>query len=301
MKRKMTTSSKWFIFVLALVLLLMPVAASAYGPGDGRGGSTNWHLYGTLTAMPDGDFVGEWAIDGEAFIANAQTIIVQENGELAIGAYVHAVGYVDGEAQVAYRIETLADYQDCCNDAETWRLYGVVDAMPDGLIGNWSIAGESMTATSDTNFRERFGELAVDAYVVSAGYFDDAGERIAMMIGTLSNQNGDDYHYGATWHAYGVVETMPESWFGPWTVAGQAFTATETTRFNEQHGPIDVGVAAHAVGYYDDGNAYAYSISSVDDSSGNDMGGGTPGDGDCDGDNPGGGGHGGGGGGGRRP
>lgn len=299
MKRKMTTSSKWFIFVLALTLLLMPVAASAHGPGDSHGGSANWHLYGTLTNMPAQGFVGEWAIDGEAFSANAQTIIDQENGELALGVYVHAVGYFDDQARVAYRIETLSDYQDCCNNAETWRLYGVVNAMPGGLIGDWTIAGERVTATGDTNFRERFGELAVDAYVVSAGYFDDAGNRIAMMIGTLSNQNGGDYHYGATWHTFGVVGAMPGSWFGPWTVAGQTFTATETTRFNEQHGPLEVGATVHAAGYYDDGNALAYSISSVvGDGSGNDMGGGNPGGGnpgggDCDGGNPGSSGHGG--------
>jgi len=139
--------------------------------------------------MPDDGLAGEWAIDDEVFMADENTVTGNEYGELMVDAYAHAVGNYDGESRIAYRIETISDYQDCqCDCEDNWRLYGEVEVMPaDGLIGDWVIAGEEVSATVATNFRERFGPLEIGAYVVSAGCYDD-GAVVACMIATVSDQ-----------------------------------------------------------------------------------------------------------------
>ena len=133
MRYQPTTFSKWFMLGLALVLLLAPMTVSAHGPG-GHHGRSNWHLNGTITAMPDQGLIGDWAIDDEAFITNGQTSFDQDQGDFAIGTYVHATGYYDGEQRIAYRVETSSDYQDCGDSENGWRLYGTVDGMPQDLI-----------------------------------------------------------------------------------------------------------------------------------------------------------------------
>ncbi len=198
MKRIVAFLSTTLVIAFALTLLLAPATISAAGfgngPGGGRHGSSNWHLYGYLTQMPEDGVIGEWMIDDQAFLVNENTILSEDNSELALGAYAHAVGTVNDEGQrVAYRVETLACTQDCvcANAEETWRLFGEVEMMPeDGLAGQWRIAGEIVTATEQTNFRERWAPLEVGATVVSAGCYDEDGHRIASMIGTVAQHAG---------------------------------------------------------------------------------------------------------------
>lgn len=191
------TFGKWFVLLVILALLVTPIAAFAQGNsngndgnGGGQQGSTNWHLYGTVTTMPAGG-LGQWAIDDEVFLADENTVLGNEYGELVEGAYAHAVGnYDEFEKRIAYRIETKSDYEDCqCDCEDNWRLYGEVEAMPadGGLTGDWIIAGEDVSASIATNFRERFGPLEVGATVVAAGCTEDE-ELVACMIATVSDQ-----------------------------------------------------------------------------------------------------------------
>ncbi len=201
MKRTIYILSSTLVLALILTLMLIPVTASASGHGNGPGGggsrhgSTNWHLFGYLTQMPEDGVVGEWMIDDEAFWVDENTLLNEDNGELALGAYVHAVGIVNEEGQrVALQVTTMDCEQDCmCSDAEeTWHLFGEVEAMPaDGAIGAWQIAGETVIATEQTTLREQRAPLEVGATVVSAGCYDDNGNKVAAMIGTIVQHAGN--------------------------------------------------------------------------------------------------------------
>ena len=207
MKRTINIISKTLIIAAVMALLLVPVTASAAGGGNGGGGghgggggkhgSSNWHLYGYLTQVPENMGAGEWMIDDEAFLVDDNTILNDENGELEMGAYAHAVGTITEEGQrLAYRVETLEGPRDCqCDGEDVWRLYGEVEVMPeDGMIGQWQIAGEPVMAMENTNFRDRWAPLEVGATVVSAGCFDSDGNRIAAMIGTVVQQAGGGHN-----------------------------------------------------------------------------------------------------------
>lgn len=259
-------TGKWIILALVAALLLVPTLASAHG-----GGSHDriWQLHGTLTAMPADGRVGEWAIDSEVFFTTSATVFDETYGELHLGAYVHAKGVTENGKRIAQRLETRAGFPDSdCRGEAAWRLYGVVDSMPaEGLIGQWAIAGNTVTATEATKFRQYFGPLQVGAYVVSAGCLAEDGSRIAAMIGTLTPHAGDGYPDGAGWHLSGVVEAMPEQGpVGVWTIAGETVNVTETTVIDEHRGPVGVGATVHAVGYYDtDDNRIALRIAGLAD------------------------------------
>ncbi len=257
-------TGKWIVLALVAALLLVPTLASAHG-----GGSHDriWQLHGVLTAMPADGRVGEWAIDNEVFFTTSATTFDETYGELHLGAYVHAAGVIENGKRIAQRLETRAGFADAdCRGEATWRLYGVVDAMPtDGLVGEWTIAGNAVTATDATKFREQFGPLQVGAYVVSAGCLAEDGSRIAAMIGTLTPHAGDGDPDGAGWHLFGVVDAMPEQGLvGVWTIAGESVQVTETTLVDDHRGPVSLGAVVHAVGYYDaDDNRIALRIAGV--------------------------------------
>lgn len=266
-------TGKWIILALVAALFLVPTLASAHGGGNH---DRIWQLHGTLTAMPADGRVGEWAIDNEIFFTTSATVFDETYGEIHLGAYVHAAGVTENGKRIAQRLETRTGLPDSeCRGDAGWRLYGLVEAMPaDGLVGQWAIAGNTVTTTEATKFREYFGPLQVGAYVVSAGCFADDGSRVAVMIGTLTPHAGDGYPDGAGWHLFGVVEAMPaQGVVGVWTIAGEAVQVTATTVIDEHRGAVSVGASVHAVGYYDaDDNRIALRIAGVDD---DDAGGGT--------------------------
>jgi len=274
--KKRTNFRKLLIIALAFTVLLVPIAVNANGPEEGHGhGARNWHLYGQLTDMPADGLIGEWSIDGETFITDGDTVFEQNNGDFVIGAYVHAVGQYDENGQrVASQVATIFEDRTCEEDgADCWRLYGTVEAMPADKIGEWNIGGETVIATTDTNFREHFGELAVDAYVVSTGYFDDAGQRVAVMIGTMPVMDEGD-HQGSGWYVNGTITALPADLIGTWTVGEQSFYVNEETHLNDMHGPFEVGATVKASGTVDeDGNAVAHMVRTVDTSHEGDNGG----------------------------
>lgn len=49
-------------------------------------------------------------------------------------------------------------------------FYGNVEKMPEsGMIGEWVVAGRTVTATKDTEFKEKHGKLEMGAYVEVEG------------------------------------------------------------------------------------------------------------------------------------
>lgn len=63
-------------------------------------------------------------------------------------------------------------------------FYGNVEKMPEGgKAGDWVVGGRTVTATNDTEFKEKHGKLATGAYVEVEGAEKD-GKFVASEIET---------------------------------------------------------------------------------------------------------------------
>jgi hypothetical protein len=67
-------------------------------------------------------------------------------------------------------------------------FYGNVEKMPEsGMIGDWVIGGRSVTASKDTEFKEKHGKLQLGAYVEVEGAEKD-GKFLASEIETKTKK-----------------------------------------------------------------------------------------------------------------
>ena len=67
-------------------------------------------------------------------------------------------------------------------------FYGNVEKMPEGgMIGEWVVGGRTVTATKDTEFKEKHGKLEMGAYVEVEGKEKD-GKFVASEIETKAKK-----------------------------------------------------------------------------------------------------------------
>jgi hypothetical protein len=67
-------------------------------------------------------------------------------------------------------------------------FYGNVEKMPEsGMVGEWVVGGRTVTATKDTEFKEKHGKLGIDAYVEVEGKEKD-GKFVASEIETKTKK-----------------------------------------------------------------------------------------------------------------
>ena len=67
-------------------------------------------------------------------------------------------------------------------------FYGNVEKMPEsGMVGEWVIGGRTVTATKDTEFKEKHGKLEMGAYVEVEGSPKD-GSFVATEIETKTKK-----------------------------------------------------------------------------------------------------------------
>jgi Domain of unknown function (DUF5666) len=92
------------------------------------------------------------------------------------------------KAAVAIMI-VLACLMLVCNLAlARQEFYGNVEKMPEGgMVGEWTISGRNVTATKDTEFKEKHGKLQIGAYVEVEGSEKD-GKFMAAEIETKTKK-----------------------------------------------------------------------------------------------------------------
>ena len=119
-----------------------------------------YKLYGFVEAMPEGSFIGAWAVNGASFETTDSTKFEEDDEALQVGAYVKVKYYISGEVNYATDIRTK-NY-----NKKKHKFYGFVENMPEvGFIGTWAISGLQFETTESTEFEETDGLLEVDAYV----------------------------------------------------------------------------------------------------------------------------------------
>ncbi len=202
-------------------------------------------MYGAIQSFPEG-LVGTWNIGGMTFTVDGGTEFDQEHVSFGIGVTVkvHFITRDDG-THYAREIETKfqTDSDDDDGDGEfegaEGHSYGVITALPDSLIGEWTVGGIKYTATAQTRFEEEDGGFATGAQA-KVEYVTRNGERVARKI-EMTSANGevsDDEHA----RLFGYVRKMPANGFvGAWTIDDTAFSADAASRYQEDHGLLGLG------------------------------------------------------------
>ena len=201
-------------------------------------------LYGTITSFPAG-LIGLWNIGGMEFMAGAGTEFKQLAGAFAEGVLVKVEFLVDANGTlIAKEIKVVAagaggDNDDDETGDNEGKAYGIVEGLPENLIGLWTISGFEYTANNETHFKQEHGLLRAGARVVVEYYTNTDGVHIATEIKTTLNNGGaGDEHFVYV----GYVEEMPTDGFqGNYVVSDARFVTTGGTTFREANGLIVVG------------------------------------------------------------
>ncbi|MEI7646344.1 MAG: DUF5666 domain-containing protein [Chloroflexales bacterium] len=218
------------------------------GSGSGSTDSGNRDSYARVGQFPAG-LVGGWVIGGASYTSTAATRTEQKNGVFAVGSCVETKFSALNGANTILEIETAADYK--CNGAtstpttSSGQSYGVLGAFPAGLVGTWTIGGKAYTATAASRIEQQQGTF------FSGGCIDV--KYTPNTTTALEISSTDAYRCVATStqpqsassKIYGLVEGVPATNPGTWTIGGGQYSATNTTLLNNtEHGTLSIGACA---------------------------------------------------------
>ena len=232
-----------FAALVAGLVLAQPRATSASGGDD-----IEW--FGLVITRPAG-VAGTWVVGGMSFEASSSTELEQNNGPLVVGACARVRYQMSGIVRQASNIASQEAYK--CgggggdDHGEHMKVYSYVNALPAGfpvtLTGQWVIGNVTYTAGITTHFEQEDGAFALGK-CVGVEYFSGT-QRLAHEIETApawkcaSTNGGGGGIPRAVIH--GPVDSFPSGLVGTWAVSGTVYTATGSTRFEQEHGPFFVG------------------------------------------------------------
>jgi hypothetical protein len=189
--------------------------------------------------------VGAWVIGGVSYTATAATVLETEYGALQPGVCVNVYAY-PGDPTVARAIESERSYRcsgrgDNDDDAAEGKLYGVIESLPDGLIGNWDIGGKTLVVSTMTELDNRGRAFAVGV-VVEAEFVTDAdnvnhAREIELKFGRNDDDRDDDLYGdrpGREGKHYGTIDGKPmDGPVGIWAIGGIDYVVTSGTEFDD--------------------------------------------------------------------
>jgi hypothetical protein len=195
---------------------------------------------GTIQTLPAGPaFIGDWVVGGRVIHITAATRIKQQNGAVAVGAFVEVEGSVRADGSIdARRIEIKSNVN---GDDGRHELEGVIQGLPNtaGFVGTWTVAGRTVRVSSATVIEQHNGLVALGALVEVEGTLRGDGSLDASRIEVKNSPSSDN---GGGGKLKGVVELLPASGLiGDWRVSGQIVHVTSSTRISQEHGQIVVG------------------------------------------------------------
>ncbi|MFP5263836.1 MAG: DUF5666 domain-containing protein [Blastocatellia bacterium] len=147
--------------------------------GDGRD-----ELKGAIESLPNStNFVGEWRVSGRTVRVTSATVIDQEHGAVAVGAFVEVKGTMRADGSVdATKIEVKTSVDD--REGENVNFKGTVESLPGGpdLMGDWTISGRRVHVLSSTRLKTQHGAFRVGTRVKVKGVQLAGGAVVATRI-----------------------------------------------------------------------------------------------------------------------
>jgi uncharacterized protein (TIGR03437 family) len=204
------------------------------------------YFRGTIETLPnDPKFLGNWKVSGRTVIVNDKTVINEEKGKVAVGAFVEVTGTLGTDGAVtALKIAV----RDNPNPPGFVKFIGRITALPNtpNFVGDWKVGDRTVRVTANTKIEKDRGQVAVGALVEVEGILRNDGSVDASEI-EVKHNNNDTSNYV---RLFGTITALPSDpkFVGDWTVAGRTIHVTSRTRIRTEHGPVKVGAFVEVEG-----------------------------------------------------
>lgn len=131
------------------------------------------------------------------------------------------------------------------NDGDS-KFYGTVEDLPaGGLFGDWRVSGRTVHVSSATLIKQKYGPVAVGAYVKVEGWLQADGSVNATKIEVKRSAGGG----GSYFKFYGTVESLPANGLiGDWRVSGRTVHVTAGTWIKQEKALAAVGAYVEVTG-----------------------------------------------------
>lgn len=237
------------IGLLVFGMLLLPFVAFASG-------SDELEHKGLVESRPADAVVGSWVIGNLTFEVDANTVIDESNGALAVDQCAEVKYTETADALLAVELKSE---ESCANDGDELKVEALIDARPtDTFIGTWTIGGEDFEVDDTTDIEHDSGSLEIGA-CAEVEYTVVEGVNIAVQLKGDDDCGGEDNED----EAQGLVETLPDGLLGMWVVDGVSYEVTADTELVEKHGPFATGACVEVE--YDPATNIASKIKTSDD------------------------------------
>ena len=216
-------------------------------------------LIATIEKRPTDTLTGTWTLAGVPFTATEETHFEEDSDDLVVGECVETKYDPAAGAMLLHQLEG-EDADECQADdgSELFKLFGVVELMPDGVVftGTWKVSGVVIEAISTTVFEQDHGALAPGAYVaVKFSYDVETGIRTATKIAThVAPGFGRIHEFG---HLESIQPGGAPDGYDLWTVEGITYIedpAMDASLY------LEVGSLVAVNAYETNGNLYATRI-----------------------------------------
>jgi hypothetical protein len=147
--------------------------------------SNHFKLYGFVEQMPaGGGFNGQWVINGVTFTADQTTMFKEDDGLLAVGAYVDVEYTQSGGSNWITKIETNVPPGAGTSDhyGQIENVSGAGAASAAAVTATWTIGGVNYTVTPATDLNDLNGALTLGSTALVNSYTDAAGNQVATQI-----------------------------------------------------------------------------------------------------------------------
>ena len=220
--------------------------------GVDDGAAQEGEVTGPIQSLPPSGTSGTWTVAGRQVIVVGTTVIRLDGAIIAVGAIVQVHGTADASgALIASDIEvkstTSAETPNPSIAAGNLELLGTIDTLPSGgLLGTWTVAGESFTVDASTTLDSEHGAFVLGATVEVNGIKQNDGTLLARTIETKTGQGAavPDARF------WGHIVALPSAGLvGIWKVDDKLVDVSNRTQMHLDHGPIALNAIIEVQGW----------------------------------------------------
>lgn len=200
-------------------------------------------FFGTISTLPSTQgFVGDWIVAGKTVHVSAATVVNQEHGAVAVGAYVEVQGNLRSDGSVdAVRVEVSRGIEGPSGGSDSVSFMGTVGNLPPGpgFTGDWLVSGQTVHVGASTRVTTKKGGVSVGSIVKVEGV--QRSDRSIDATSVEVKKNASDS--GSSFQFTGVVGSLPAAsgLAGDWVVGGRVVHASAGTQVKQKSGAIAIG------------------------------------------------------------